>query len=75
MSSFAAASNIPKQTFYYWCKKFTSKSNRSESGPSFSMVPMNIPDHTPTLKINFPSGVSMELFGAVDLEMVRQLIG
>ncbi|GGZ41863.1 hypothetical protein GCM10007049_38830 [Echinicola pacifica] len=74
-ATFAAAEGIPKQTFYYWCKKFDTDSAPSTSPPPFSIIPMDHIAASPVARISYPSGICVELFGAVDVATVRELVG
>jgi hypothetical protein len=74
-ASFAATAGIPKQTFYYWCKKFDTDSVTSASLSPFSIIPMDQITASPVVRISYPSGILVELFGAVDLSIVRELVG
>lgn len=72
---FAAAAGIPKQTFYYWCKKFDTDSATSASPSPFSIIPTAHITASPVARISYPSGISVELFGVVDVVTVRELVG
>lgn len=74
-ATFAAAAGIPKQTFYYWCKKFETDSVSSTTPSPFSIIPMDHITASPVARINYPSGICVELFGAVDVATVRELVG
>jgi hypothetical protein len=74
-ASFAATAGIPKATFYYWCKKFDTDSVTSASPSPFSIIPMDYISASPVVRISYPSGILVELFGAVDVITVRELVG
>lgn len=75
-ASFAASERIPKAAFYYWCGKFNTDPVRSASPARFSMIPMEPHGNPiPAVRISFPSGVCVELFGKVDVSTVRGLAG
>ena len=74
-ASFAATVGIPKATFYYWCKKFDTDSVTTASPSPFSIIPMDHITASPVARISYPSGISVELFGVVDVVTVRELVG
>lgn len=74
-AAFAETAGIPKQTFYYWCKKFDTDSVTSASPSPFSIIPMDPLAASPVVRISYPSGILVELFGAVDVITVRELVG
>ncbi|MEB2787375.1 IS66 family insertion sequence element accessory protein TnpA [Algoriphagus persicinus] len=72
-TAFATSVGIPKATFYYWCKKFDTDSVTTAS--PFSIIPMDHITASPVARISYPSGISVELFGVVDVVTVRELVG
>lgn len=74
-TAFAASAGIPKATFYYWCRKFDTDTVPTSSPSPFSIIPTDHITASPVARINYPSGISVELFGAVDVETVRELVG
>lgn len=74
-AAFAETAGIPKQTFYYWCKKFDSDSVTKASPSPFSIIPTDHITSSPVARISYPSGICVELFGVVDVVTVRELVG
>lgn len=74
-ASFAASEGIPKATLYYWCKKFDADSVPPISPSPFSVIPMDPITAGPVARISYPSGIGVELFGAVDVVTLRELVG
>ena len=75
MASFAAGHGLSKSGFYYWAKKFGQEQSIPDVSPGFSLMPHqsgNVP--IPTARINYPSGISLELFGSMDTEKIRSLV-
>jgi transposase-like protein len=74
-ASFAEEEGISRTTFYYWCKKFSSKEPASIVQSSFSVI---TPEHgfqrEPVARISYPSGVSIEFFGKVEVESIKKLL-
>ena len=73
-ASFAASAGVPKQTFYYWCRKFSSDPVVSDSPSGFSIIPTDSFPVNPVAKISYPSGISVELFGSVDPDWIKALV-
>ena len=73
-ATFAASEGISKATFYYWCKKFETDSLPTASPSPFSIIPTDHITAGPVAKISYPSGICVELFGAVDVVTVRELV-
>jgi hypothetical protein len=74
-AAFANSESIPKATFYYWCRKFDTDTAPKASSSLFSIIPMHPFTAGPVARINYPSGVCVELFGTVDVATVRELLG
>ena len=74
-AAFAASEGIPKATFYDWCKKFDTDSVTTASPSPFSVIPMDPVMAGPVARISYPCGISVELFGVVDVVTVRELVG
>jgi hypothetical protein len=74
-AAFATSAGIPKQTFYYWCKKFDTDTVRTASHSPFSIIPTDHIPASPVARISYPSGICVELFGSVDVVTVRELVG
>ena len=73
-AAFAASEGIPKATFHYWCKKFDSYTVPTSSPSPFSIIPMHPTTTSPVARISYPCGICVELFGAVDVVTVRELV-
>ena len=73
-ATFAASVGIPKATFYYWCRKFDTDTVPTSFPSPFSIIPMDHPRASPVARISYPSGICVELFGAVDVVTVRELV-
>ncbi|KEO72227.1 IS66 family insertion sequence element accessory protein TnpA [Anditalea andensis] len=73
-AEFAIREDLSKNAFYYWCRKFeegiTSGGSRGfaqiRTGSSFK--------NDPVVRINYPSGVSIEFFGQIEPETVKRLL-
>jgi len=74
-AAFAASEGIPKATFYYWCRKFDTDTIPAAFPSPFSIIPMHPTTASPVARISYPSGICVELFGAVDVGTVRELLG
>lgn len=74
-AAFAEREGIPKVSFYYWCKKFETKTDSRESVSGFSKIELAEATCQVTVaKINYPSGVSVELFGSFDTDRIKALL-
>lgn len=74
-ASFAEEAGISRTTFYYWCKKFEETVPGAVQGSCFSLLENHqFPDRSPSVRINYPSGISIEFFGFADADMVKKLI-
>lgn len=74
-ASFAEEEGISRTAFYYWCRKFDMKQPSLNGQSSFSLVfPNPGLQKDPVIKINYPSGISIELFGKVDSDTVKKLL-
>lgn len=77
-AAFAVEKGILRTTFYYWCSKFGKRENLSPGAGKFSLL--EIPDSGPSpsggavARISFPSGASLELFGTLNADLVRELV-
>jgi hypothetical protein len=74
-AAFANSESIPKATFYYCCRKFDTDNAPKASPSPFLIIPMHPIASGPVARINYPSGVCVELFGTVDVATVRKLLG
>ncbi len=74
-ASFAEAEGISRTTFYYWCKKFSLKKPASIVQSSFSAITPDLDfQREAAVRISYPSGVSIEFFGKVDVESIKKLV-
>ena len=74
-AAFAAANNVSKASFYYWTNKFLREESNSGTSASFSLIASpEVNLHGPAARINYPSGVSIDIFGRLDAEMVKSLL-
>jgi len=75
-AAFADREGIPKVSFYYWCKKFDLKPDTMERRTDFTRIDLSqTASSSAVAKINYPNGVCVELFGAMDAVTVRELVG
>ncbi|ERM81680.1 hypothetical protein P872_19480 [Rhodonellum psychrophilum GCM71 = DSM 17998] len=74
-AAFASEASISRVSFYYWCRKFEGQQDDSLFASGFSLVnPEMVFQKDPILKINYPSGVSIEFFGKVDITTIKELL-
>lgn len=73
-AEFAALEGISKTTFYYWCRKFEEGTAQGDM-PGFSHIG-SVPgfQKEPYVRINYPSGVSIEFFGQVSPDSIKGLL-
>ena len=73
-AEFAKENGLVPTTFYYWANKFRKK--HAEGIPSG----FNLLNITPaggqgaSARISYPSGITVELFGTPDRDLIRSLI-
>jgi transposase-like protein len=77
-TDFASGQNIIPTTFYYWARKLGQEqpvSPPASSGFRLLHVPgsSGLPHTTPTARITYPSGVSVDLYGPLDAGLLRAL--
>lgn len=79
-AAFATEQQIITTTFYYWINKFRSQDLLSFTPSAKSgFKPLTIDDHSliahreVLLRINYPSGISIDLYEAVDPGFLRTL--
>lgn len=74
-AAFAGDEGISSATFYYWCRKFSLKEPANSTQSSFSVI---TPDpglqREPVVRVSFPSGVSIEFFGKIEIGSVKELL-
>ena len=74
-ASFAVEEGISRTTFYYWCRKFSVGQPSTTGQSSFSLVTPKVGfQKDSVIKINYPSGISIELFGKVDTDTIKKLL-
>lgn len=75
-AAFADREGIPKVSFYYWAKKFeTTKTDSQDSKSGFSRIELaETTSQVAVARINYPSGISVELFGSVDTDRIKALL-
>lgn len=74
-ASFAGAEGISRTAFYYWCKKFSSGQTSPAGQSSFSLVTPGAGfQEEPAVRITYPSGVSIEFFGKVEIGSIKTLL-
>ncbi len=74
-AAFADSEGISKVSFYYWTKKFETKTNSPGSQTGFSRIELaESIAQVAVAKIHYPSGVSVELFGSLDPDRIKALV-
>ncbi|MDO8965066.1 hypothetical protein [Algoriphagus sp.] len=74
-SAFAHREGISKVSFYYWAKKFETKTDSPGSQAGFSRIELaESTSQVAVARINYPNGISVELFGSVDPERIKALL-
>jgi len=74
-ASFAEDEGIPRSAFYYWCRKFSKEDPTPSIQSSFSVITPDIGcQKEPVVKINYPSGMSIEFFGKADIDTIKKLL-
>jgi len=77
-SAFAVEKEILRTTFYYWCMRFGKQDNRPRGAGEFSLLELPTSGAPASggvvARISYPSGVSLELFGTVSADLVRELV-
>lgn len=72
---FAEEEGISRTTFFYWCRKFSLKEPASTVQSSFSAITPELGfQGEPVARIIYPSGISIEFFGRVDIESIKKLL-
>ncbi len=74
-ASFCQREGISKASFYYWSKKFATDLPAGNCPAGFSRI--EVAEATFQLavaKINYPSGISVELFGPLDPARIKALL-
>jgi transposase len=74
-AAFAQREGISKMTFYHWCKKFECKPEAQDSQPGFSRIELaDATSQDLVARINFPNGISLDLFGSFDAQEIKILL-
>ena len=74
-AAFADREGIPKVSFYYWCKKIDLKPDTLERRTDFTRIDLSqTASSSAVAKINYPNGVSLELFGFLDTDRIKALV-
>lgn len=74
-SAFADSEGISKVSFYSWCKKFESKADSQDASAGFTRIELaEATSQVAVARINYPSGISVELFGSVDTDRIKALV-
>jgi hypothetical protein len=74
-AAFADREGLPKVSFYYWCKKFDLKPDTLERRTDFTRIDLSqTASSSAVAKINYPNGVSLELFGFLDTDRIKALV-
>jgi transposase-like protein len=73
-AEFASREDLSKNAFYYWCRKFE-EGNAPADLPGFTHIG-SVPgfQKEPFVRINYPSGVSIEFFGQVSPDSIKNLL-
>lgn len=74
-AAFADREGISKVSFYAWSKKFETKTDSQESQSGFSRIELaEATSQVAVARINYPSGISVELFGFLDPDRIKALL-
>jgi hypothetical protein len=74
-AAFADREGISKVSFYSWCKKFETKTDSGDGTTGFTRIELaESPSQLAVARINYPSGISVELFGSVDTDWIKDLL-
>jgi hypothetical protein len=75
-AAFADREGISKVSFYSWCKKFGTKTDSLNASAGFTRIELaEAPSQLAVARITYPSGISVELFGSVDPDWIKSLVG
>ena len=72
---FAKENGLVLSAFYYWTKKF-SRNGKEETAPVGGFGKLDVapsPGQTATARISYPSGITVELYGIPDRDLIRSL--
>lgn len=77
-ADFASEKGIVRSTFYYWTTRFSKQENLATGDGEFCQLecPGNYPSSTERVvaRISYPSGISLDLYGPVSADLVRELV-
>jgi transposase len=74
-AAFADREGISKVSFYSWCKKFETKTDSQDAPTGFTRIELaEATSQLAVARINYPSGISVELFGPLDPDRIKALI-
>ncbi|MBD3631309.1 hypothetical protein [Cyclobacterium sp.] len=77
-ADFASEKGIVRTTFYYWTTRFTKQENLSSIDGEFRQLELPNNDPAPSgrvvARISYPSGISLDLYGPVSADLVRELV-
>lgn len=74
-AAFADREGISKVSFYSWCEKFETKTDSQEGSTGFTRIELaEATSQVAVARINYPSGVSVELFGSLDPNKIKALL-
>jgi hypothetical protein len=73
-AAFACREGISKASFYYWSRKFENGLPSGIPQAGFSRIEVADLLRRRVARINYPSGISVELFGSVDADRIKALV-
>ncbi len=74
-AAFALEEGISRTTFYYWCKKFEGNEAVASDSSGFSLLTSGSGiQKEPVMRINYPSGVSVDFFERVAPDTIKRLL-
>jgi hypothetical protein len=74
-AAFADREGISKVRFYSWCKKFETKTDSQDASTGFTRIELaETTSRIAVARINYPSGISVELFGSLDPDRIKALL-
>ena len=74
MAGFAIENGLVPTTFYYWAKKFRKKHAEEPPAGGFNLLKISPSGgQGASVRISYPSGITVELFGTPDRDLIRSL--